>query len=195
VTHRENAMTIQILTGAVASTQRVLQNVPPGALGGKTPCSEWTVADLINHVVGTATFFADLAEDTGTEDGEAGDAAAGDFLAAFDHQTSRLLAAFSRPGVMDRVMMLPPGPEPGSVCSWVAAGEIFAHGWDLAAATGQDTALDWRIAEALLASPWRGLCDLVRSEPVPPIGPALEVPDAAPAADRLAGFLGRAKLA
>src|SRR5580698_8763177 len=184
-------MTIKILTGAVASTHRVLQNVPPGALDGTTPCSEWNVADLINHIVGATTFFADLAEGRDGAGGAADDVTSGDFRAAFDGEARRLVAAFSREGALDRVMMLPSGPDPGSVCIWVAAGEIFAHGWDLAAATGQDTALDPWTAGALLASPWIGLCEQVRRQPSPAIGPALEVPDGAAPADRLARFLGR----
>jgi uncharacterized protein (TIGR03086 family) len=93
---------------------------------------------------------------------------------------------------MDKIMELPFGGIPGSVGVWIAAGDIFTHGWDLARATGQRSNLDPEVARRLLAQIEKLLPDALRgAEGEAPFGPKAEVADAAPAADRLAAFQGR----
>ena len=73
-----------------------------------------------------------------------------------------------------------------SVCVWIAAGDIFTHGWDLAKATGQPTDLEPELAAALLARVMQMLPDSMRGpEGRAPFGPRVEVAELAPAADRL----------
>lgn len=103
-----------------------------------------------------------------------------------------MVAGFSAPGAMDTIMAMPFGGMPGSVCVWIAADDIFTHGWDLAKATGQPTDLDPGLAERLLARIGPLLPDTLRGpEGQAPFGPKVEVADSAPAADRLAAFEGR----
>ena len=87
---------------------------------------------------------------------------------------------------------MPFGGMPGSVCVWIAAGDIFTHGWDLAKATDQPTDLDPELAARLLLRIERLLPDTLRGpEGHAPFGPRIAVADSAPAADRLAAFVGR----
>jgi uncharacterized protein (TIGR03086 family) len=93
---------------------------------------------------------------------------------------------------MDKMMEMPIGELPGSVCVWIAAGDIFTHGWDLAKATGQPTDLEPGLAGALLAQIMPLLPDAMRGpEGQAPFGPRVEVAESAPPADRLAAFTGR----
>ena len=116
----------------------------------------------------------------------------GDFATTFGEQARRAIAAFSSPGAMERLMVLPTGHAPGSQCIQVATEEIFVHGWDLARATGQAMPPDGGVADALLSSEWlMSLCAEVRNDGTSPFAAEIDVPGEAPAADRLAGFLGR----
>jgi uncharacterized protein (TIGR03086 family) len=192
VTHPEPTGA-EALERACASTATVLGAVRAADFDLPTPCRSWTVEDVINHVIGSAAAYAELAE-TGVMpagDADAG-STAGDFGAAFARQAGRVVAGFSAPGAMDKPMEMPFGELPGSVCAWIAAGDIFTHGWDLAKATGQASDLDPELAELLLAHIGRLLPDALRGpEGQAPFGPMVTVADSAPAADRLAAFEGR----
>ena len=184
----------QLLQRACDSTGTVLAAVQPADLGWPTPCALWTVRDVVNHVLGSAAFFAELAEagEVADRDEEDPDFTAGDFNGAFSHHAGRLVAAFNAPGAMDKIMKMPVGDLPGSVCVWIAAGDVFTHGWDLARAIGQPTDLDPELAGALLARIMPLLPDSMRGpEGQAPFGPRVEVADSAPPADRLAAFQGR----
>ena len=183
---------VELLARACACTGGILANVTRDQLAHPTPCDDWLVHDLINHIVGATDFFADIAEPGSSAEGrEWPDYSDGDFIATFGQQASRVVAAFSAPGAMERIMLLPTGPAHGSRCIQVATGEIFVHGWDLAQASGQAMPSDEGVAEALLSSDWLSLCAEVRNGDPSVFAPEIHVSPKAPAADRLAGFLGR----
>jgi uncharacterized protein (TIGR03086 family) len=178
------------LETAIASTRSVLAGVRPDQLGDATPCAEWTVSGLINHIVGGPFFFAAaLAGQTPAGDGP--DFAAGDFLAAFDDGTTQCVAGFAREGAMEESFTLPFGTMTGAQFVNLATNDIFTHGWDLAKATGQSADLDAPLATMLLAGSRHALPDAVRNAAGNPFGFATEAPSGATAADELAAFLGR----
>jgi uncharacterized protein (TIGR03086 family) len=186
-------MTADIIERACNSTASVLDMARGTDLDKPTPCASWTVRDVINHVIGSVTTFADIAE-TGLypQDDTEHDRTAGDFSAIFREQAKRIVAAFSAPDAMSKPMQLPHAEVPGAVCVWIAAGDIFTHGWDLARATGQSTDLDPDLAEQLLVQLRPMLPDVMRGpEGQAPFGPEVEITASAPAADRLAAFEGR----
>lgn len=192
MTHPELAGA-EVLERACASTARVLAAVRAADFDLPTPCRSWTVKDVINHVIGSAASYAELAE-TGVMPAGGADAdhAAGEFSATFAREAGRVVAGFSAPGAMVRIMEMPFGGMPGSVCVWIAAGDIFTHGWDLAKATGQSSDLDPELAAQLLARIERLLPGTLRGpEGQAPFGPKIEAADSAPDADRLAAFEGR----
>jgi uncharacterized protein (TIGR03086 family) len=183
----------RIVQRACGSTATILATLSTADLDRPTPCALWTVRDVVNHVVSSAGFFAELAGagQLGDRDGDP-DVTAGDFNATFRQQASRLVAAFDAPGAMDEMMQMPFGDTPGWVCAYIAAGDIFTHGWDLARATGQPSDLDPQLSEQLLVHIEQILPDAMRGpEGEAPFGPIVEVAASAPAADRLAAFQGR----
>jgi uncharacterized protein (TIGR03086 family) len=187
-------MSADNLEQAFASTARVLANVIGDQLDEQTPCASWKVRDLVNHIVGGATFFAVIAETGAPPAMEGGppDFSAGDFTTAFDQGSKRAVAAFRAEGAMEKPMALPFGQMPGSMFVNIAATDTFTHGWDLAKATKQSTDLDPALATQLLANAQAFLPDTMRGpDTKAPFGPRVEVPTSAPAADQLAGFLGR----
>jgi uncharacterized protein (TIGR03086 family) len=185
-------MSTAALEQAIESTRSVLAGVRQDQLGAATPCASWTVAALINHVVGGQFLFATLAAG-GSPSGDAPpDFAAGDFVAAFDQGSAAAVSAFGADGVMETTMHLPFGDMPGSAFIGLAATDTFVHGWDLARATGQSSDLDPTLAVGLLAGIRPAISDAVRgADGEAPFGPVQAAPEGASNADQLAAFLGR----
>jgi uncharacterized protein (TIGR03086 family) len=184
-------MSTEPLQQAITSTRAVLAGINRDQLGSPTPCQSWTVAQLVDHIVGAQYFFATVARGEQMAGG-ARTFADGDFLGAFDEGSAASVAAFSAEGAMQRVMHLPFGDMPGAAFVGIAATDTFTHGWDLAKATGQRTDLDPALAGALLAGAKQAIQPSFRGpDGKSPFGPEQQAPAGASAADQLAAFLGR----
>ena len=156
-----------------------------------TPCTDWDVRALVNHVVGedrwTAPMFA------GATIAEVGNRFDGDLLGAdpagsTTEATKEAEAAVAEPGALDRTVHLSFGDTPAEeyVCQLFA--DHLVHAWDLAVAIGADPRLD---AEAVreCAAWFAGREDLYRRAGA--IGPAVAVPDTAGPQERLLAAFGR----
>jgi uncharacterized protein (TIGR03086 family) len=184
-------MSTQPLETAIQSTRGVLAGVTRDQLGLPTPCSSWTVADVINHVVGGQYFFAAVMQGE-RPSADRPDFAAGDFLAAFDEGSAASVAAFGSDGAMERTVHLPFGDMPGSVVVGLASTDALTHAWDIARATGQPSDLAPELAASLLAGVRMGLPPGARgNDGEAPFGPEQEAPAGSSNADQLAAFLGR----
>jgi uncharacterized protein (TIGR03086 family) len=171
--------------GGVASN--VIARVRPDQFEHATPCTEWDVRALINHVVGgNLRFAAMVAGEAGPDGGE--DVLGGDPLASFENSFARLCEAFDRPGFLGQAFMTPLGEGPGALLVEMRVVELTIHTWDVAAATGRARDLDPELV---------GLADSVlRSRPIPrgvggPFAPEQPSALGATDADRLAAFAGR----
>jgi uncharacterized protein (TIGR03086 family) len=160
--------------------------------GLPTGCPDWTVGDLVTHVIdGNYMFVAILHGTPLAQARAAAEAVApGDDLAArYRDASAQLIAAFGQPGVLEELVTIPPGTMPGLGALHIRLVEALVHGWDLAQATGQATAFPDDLAEQELAFTRRALAGL------PPEGrafrPPQPVPDDAPGIVRLAACLGR----
>jgi uncharacterized protein (TIGR03086 family) len=102
-----------------------------------TPCSEFTVHDVLNHMMGPARSFAALfrgeAPPEPTAPGVYGWVPAAEFREAM----ADLLDAAKSPGAMERTLETPMGAMPGEVFARLVAFDGLVHGWDLATSTGQ----------------------------------------------------------
>lgn len=185
-------MATEGLEQAVAVTRDVLQNVKPDQLDNDTPCESWKLRDVINHVVNASKWFG-----TSIDAGEAPppfgvDYADTDFVKAFDDNTKETVAAFGKPGAMEKPVKMPFGEFPGQMLIGLATNDIFTHGWDIAKATGQDTNLDPALATQILSGVKMAIPDAFRGpDTQAPFGPKVECDDSVPPADQLASFLGR----
>jgi uncharacterized protein (TIGR03086 family) len=183
-------MATEMLEQAIATTRGVLVNVSKDQLGDDTPCAQWKVSDLVNHIVGGQYFFESGVLGEPQAGGET-DFAASDFVAAFDDGAQRCVSAFSADGVMDKMLTLPFGQMPGSAFIGLATTDTFAHGWDLAKATGQNTDLAPELAAQLLVGARQAIQPAFRSEDGAVFGLEQTAPADAANADKLAAFLGR----
>jgi uncharacterized protein (TIGR03086 family) len=177
------------LEQAIATTRSILVGVTKQQLGDETPCANWKVSDLVNHIVGGQYFFEASVKGEPLE-GET-DFSATDFVSAFDDGSERCLAAFRTDGAMDKMLTLPWGQMKGSAFAGLSATDTFTHGWDLARATGQNTDLAPSLATTLLAGAKQAIAPAFRNPEGNPFGPEQTAPDGSSAADQLAAFLGR----
>lgn len=160
----------------------VLANVTPDRFGDPTPCSEWTIQDLIKHVVGGNNMVARRGSDESSS--ESAD------LEAYRTSAAGAIDGFSGPDAMIAVYELPFGQVPGSVLIGMRTTDVLTRAWDLAAATGQSTDLDPELATEMLAVARERVQPAFRG-PGRPFGAEQPCSPDSPPADRLAAFLGR----
>ena len=161
----------------------VLGNVGTGQLDGPTPCPEWTVRDLVEHVIGGNERVAIRA---GLETEPA--ARPPGLAAALLATAARAQSVFAAPDGMTRTFDLPVGPVPGSAFIRIRTTELLAHAWDLATATGQSTDLDPELATQLLSQSREHITGNMRGRYY---GQPQPCDQDRPPADQLAAFLGR----
>ena len=180
---------------AVASTAEIVKATPASSLDATTPCAEWDVRTLLNHVIGTLwlaeSLFADHAPRYPMAPGglPAADLVGGDPAAAYAEAAAAALAAAASGDTLTRVHVTPLGEMPGPALAGFTTLDILVHGWDLATATGQPADLDGRLAAHALE--FAGQTLATAEGRAGRIGPAVPVAADAPVTQRLAAFLGR----
>ncbi|MFD7509834.1 TIGR03086 family metal-binding protein [Streptomyces sp. NPDC059853] len=177
-----------LLAAAARSTAPVVRGIGDDRLGDPTPCADYTVRGLLNHLFQVVIGFQELAARR-----PAGFATAPDLLGddpgwreRFPVEAERLAAAWAVPGAEEGEVGAM--GMPARTVARMALLDLTVHGWDLARAAGLPYAPDpAAVAEcgSLVAelAP-RGRETRVFGEPVP-------VPGDAAALDRLLGATGR----
>ena len=130
---------------ALDATGRIVDGVAPDRWHAATPCADWDARGLVNHLVAGNFWAAELAAGgtiKGVGDRLDGDLLGPDPVGSYAASAKAAAAAFRRPGALDAPCAVSYGPVPGSVYAGHRLIDVFIHGWDLAAATGQDTVLD-----------------------------------------------------
>jgi uncharacterized protein (TIGR03086 family) len=164
----------------------VLANVRADQLGLATPCASWDVRQLVEHVIEGARFRVVRLGGPAVEPDLTGALAAAHRAAVVDE-----VAAFAA-AAPEAMVELPFGSIPVGVFVDIAAGDVLAHAWDLATATGQATDLAPELVEAVMARVAGVLSDRLRGpDGEAPFGARQEAPEGASAADRFAAFTGR----
>ena len=168
-------MSRELLDRALDQTATLLDRVSVDRLGEPTPCTGWSVADLVDHLLADAANFLAMAQGQ-DPDWSAPPHVAADWAAVFRERAGALRAALDA--------------DPGSGLPLpMVCGELAAHGWDLATALGIDTgSLDHEVAELGLDFLENNLTEDNRGAA---FGPARPAPDGAHGHARLAAFAGR----
>jgi uncharacterized protein (TIGR03086 family) len=150
----------------------------------QSPCAEWSVREVANHLVGALKAFVAAVEHTEfTMDGDhLGDDPHGAFRAAAD----RCLAAFDRPGALTEEHPFPFGPTPGSVIAAISLSETVVHGWDIARGAGVAYSPAPEVVDEVLAH-----ADEFKPPAEGMFGPPVEVAPDAPPLTRLLARTGR----
>jgi uncharacterized protein (TIGR03086 family) len=182
-------MSIETLAAAQLAARNVLGGVSKDQLADSSPCTEWDVAAVIDHMVGSMYWFVTAISEAAPRD-EAAQASAGDYRAAFNDAASAVMGAISQDGFATRQVVLPFGTFSGEQFTDFVSLETLAHTWDLAKATSQSTDLAPEASTHLLAVATAMMGSEGRSAEGNFGAVQTCAPDA-PAADHLAAFLGR----
>ncbi|GAA3344699.1 TIGR03086 family metal-binding protein [Amorphoplanes nipponensis] len=141
----------------VRQLRSLLLGITDDHLGAPTPCPDWTVGDLLDHLIGLSWAFTQAAQkksDAPGVDGPPPEPSAAHLSA---HWRSRLpvvledlAIAWRAPSAWEGTARAGGVTMPATVMGLVAVNELTMHGWDLARATGQEYAADPRLLEPLI---------------------------------------------
>jgi uncharacterized protein (TIGR03086 family) len=189
---------------AVTTGGEVIAGVRPGQLGGSTPCPDFDVRRLMDHLVGVLRKVAvmgrgqnPMVPDVELDDGE--------WDRAWAEAAADTRDVWSDDAVLARTVRLPWTEMTGADTLAIYTCEIVVHTWDLASSTGQSPA--WTpgvLATAFEAIrrelPVEGRTAVIQEAlqkmpgglPLsPPFAEAVSVPADAPMIDRLVAWTGR----
>ncbi|MFF2328801.1 MULTISPECIES: TIGR03086 family metal-binding protein [unclassified Streptomyces] len=176
----------ELLEAAAERAVPVLDGIDDNSLAGPTPCAEYDVRALVNHLFQVVVTFQALAAREQVEFGEAPDAVTGDWRARFGEETAKLVAAWAVPGADEGTagaMGLP-----ARTVGNMALGDLTVHAWDLARATGQEFAPD----EAVLGEIGPGLAAMApMAREAKVFGEPRPVPDGASPFEQVLALTGR----
>lgn len=180
-----------LMADALDGFRRRLDVVDASQWSAATPCADWDVRALVNHVVGELLWVPPLLG--GRTIAEIGDRFGGDILGddplvTWTSAVADGLAAASQPDAQERTVHLSFGDFPGSEYLGQVASDVIIHSWDLARAVGADDRLGAPLVEFVnsFLSPQ---IDAWRSAGA--FGPAVDVDPDADAQDRLLAQTGR----
>ena len=184
------------LNPASRNLSALIAAVPEDALGGPTPCSDYSVGDLLDHIAGLTVAFggaARKASGASATMGPQGDAANldPDWRRWLPLRLDDLAQAWRDDAAWTGTTRVGGQEIPGEVAGIITFGELTIHGWDLARAT----ALPFEIDHDGLVR----LFDLVNQSLGPGLeaargtafGPAVPVDQNASLLARTLGLLGR----
>jgi uncharacterized protein (TIGR03086 family) len=170
-----------------AATDRaieVIEAVQPEQLASPTPCSEWDVQQLIDHLAGGAEYLVAAVESR--EPAQQSNVMAADYRRG----VAAVVGALKRPGAMNRTCTSPLGFQwPVSQAVAGTFMDVLIHTWDLARASGQDEKLDPELVVACTAMFLPEMPERGRAAGI--VRPAVEVGKDATAQDRLLAAMGR----
>lgn len=182
------------LAAACAAVQRVVSGVRAEQWDAPTPCTEWNVREVVNHVVMGSRLVASVLRGDVTEpprnlDPTAEDALGTDPAESYRDASADLIAEFREPGALDRTIPIPAGTVPGVVAVQIRIVDDLVHGWDVARATGQPTGYPDEVVARALTFSEENLSGL--GSEGGPFAPSRTIAGDAPPIDRLVALLGR----
>jgi uncharacterized protein (TIGR03086 family) len=152
---------------------------------------EWTVADLVAHMVTEMLWVAPLVAGEPYAEGRFPDATTdllgNDPFESWESASDGALSAFAEDDALVRTVHLERGPTPAVDYILELTADLTVHAWDLARATGGDTDLDGELVTAALL-----VGERIPEDGVPGLFDApLDVSAAAPPQTRLLARFGR----
>jgi uncharacterized protein (TIGR03086 family) len=180
---------VTLLDGVLTKTGDLVAGVREDQWSLPTPCPEYDVRTLINHLVGWIQVFGASAQGRTFEGDPTSQQVTADPAAEFRTAASDAVAGWREHGFGRTVRMMG-GEQPAEMVFNMTLMEYLTHGWDLAIATGQEVPYSENEASETLARAERTLPPQYRGEGMP-FGEIVDVPADAPAVDRAVAFLGR----
>jgi uncharacterized protein (TIGR03086 family) len=180
---------ITMLQRAVDGANGVVGSVRADELTKPTPCTDWDVKALVDHMARVlATFTAAI--EGAEQPPEAADLLGGDLAASYARISQRAVDAWQIPGALERTVTIPLGEMPATVAINVMIADQLLHTWDLGKAVGRPHTMDEDLSAAVLAVMQQMLKPEFRG-PGKGFGAAVPWPEEAPVQERLVAFAGR----
>ncbi len=174
---------------------RLVEGISDDQLDRPTPCPDYTVGDLLDHVNSVSLAFVSAANKTnevGKRPPMADAARLGDdWRTRIPPQLATMADAWRDPEAWNGMTVIGGGDTPAEVTGLIGLDELIVHGWDIARATGQEFQSD---DESLEACQSVLVMFAVRGKPVEPgapFGTVVDVREDAPLVDRVLGLTGR----
>lgn len=179
-----------LLPRAMAEFDARVRAVPADAWPRPSPCAEWSVRDVVNHMVYECCWTPHLLR--GETMADVGDRYDGDLLGEDPvgawAEASQAAREAATAATLDETIHASFGDISGGFYLWQLSAEYLVHGWDVARGAGGDERLDPQLVGDVAA--WFGDYEQlyrdigVTGEPAP-------VPDGADAQTRLLAAFGR----
>ena len=181
---------IELYEGAVQLMLPTLAGVNLDQLSASTPCTDWTVQNLITHNIKVADFVHGTIQGNNTTNPmEVGDPLPSQGARdAFAAGTTKVLSLLKSTSDLNKVIETPFGEMPIANFVMFPTLDIVIHNWDLAKGTGQNTTLDAGLSEACYGVMQMG-AEMGRQAGV--FGPEITVPISASMQDKLLAISGR----
>jgi uncharacterized protein (TIGR03086 family) len=110
-----------------------------------TPCTDWTVRDLVNHLVSEQLWVPALVRDGATVEAVGNtfdsDLLASELAASWDTAARASRDAFAAPGALERTVHLSYGDTTAADYCAQMVTDLAVHAWDLSRAIGADERL------------------------------------------------------
>jgi uncharacterized protein (TIGR03086 family) len=141
----------------VRQLRSLLLGITDDQLGRPTPCPEWTVGDLLDHLIMLSRVFTQAAQKKadvpGTDTAPPPPSAANlppQWRSRLTVVLEDLAIAWRAPSAWEGTARAGGATMPALETGTIAVNELTMHGWDLARATGQEYAADPRLLEPLI---------------------------------------------
>ncbi|MBV6695971.1 TIGR03086 family protein [Kitasatospora aureofaciens] len=177
---------------ALDQMAKLFAEITPDQLDRPTPCTEFTLRQLLSHVVGAIHRLTYMGEGGPAEDVApiTGNVPDDGWSAALGRARTRVEAAWADDAKLDRPTLAPWGEVPGRAVLGGYVMEMVTHAWDIAQALGTGFQLDDALAHTALVIAEMVLPAERRGGPVP-FGEVRPVDPDADIHTRLAAWLGR----
>lgn len=161
----------------------VLAGIGSGELSNPTPCSEFDVAQLTDHLMNSITVLG------GAAGAQLPARVTGDLPAAQVSAAARPALDAWRARGLQGTIAFGPNELPATVAAGILALEFLVHAWDYATATGQTVEAPDPLAQFVLERAQAIITPAGRSQAG--FDDPVEVPDSASSLQRLIAFTGR----
>ncbi|MEL6981022.1 MAG: TIGR03086 family metal-binding protein [Actinomycetota bacterium] len=178
------------LATVIAEVDRLIEGTGSDQLGLVTPCPEFTVKELNEHLVlvlrriaaiGRGEHWSSVSEEP----------VEGGWLDDFRTATAEIERVWADPAMLAGEYEVPWGVLPAVPVLLSYVAEIATHAWDLATATGQELTVADEVLAPSLGVLQFGLPAEGRDDPEMPFDPVVDPGPGAPVVLQIAGWLGR----
>jgi uncharacterized protein (TIGR03086 family) len=182
----------QLFKLAAAPVIDVVRAIEPDQLGAQTPCAEFDVRKLLNHLL----FWGPSLEGAARKESVPPPAASesevdlpADWQPRLIAHLAKLSGSWSEPAAWQgNTHMGGPTELPASLVGGMVIGEVVVHAWDLATATGQTPEWDEEVLRYIHKEVEAGA---QQGRDMGVYGPEVPVPADAPTLHRILGLTGR----